>query len=826
MLLKSSKHMETNTSDLTQLRQLSEETNFNALLNSYCREFGNWSRYAGSPKYDESLSNYLMGTTDRLHIRFDFTAIGYEVYAPLKFYADSGRHVFNFPVIERDVATDTIQTVNVYRFMELAVKFSKQEFPGADASLAIQRLTNSIENIEQFLSFFGQNGKPVNFAKMSFIEAEQSLLLGHNAHPFPKGRSGFNKDELFKYSPETQGRFQLGYFLISANNVTEQNAEAFDITDIFRTELTDIADPEISILLNKYPDYKVVPMHPWEADHLLTLPIVKAMQDENLLFYLGQSAKFYTATSSVRTVYNATSDWMLKFSLHVKITNSQRVNLVRELHRGYDISKLLKTEYGKAAKAEYPEIEFITDPAFITVNYKGETIDGFNISIRHNPFKGEGAEKNVTLLAALCQDGLPGQKPRIINVIKEASLYKNKPIASTAINWFKQYLHLCVAPVVGLYNHFGMAFEFHQQNVMVELGKDFYPAKLYFRDNQGFFFSGAKAGELQKAYPEIGTESGSIVPNEYILPKLTYYLLINNILGVVNTLASNSLADEKTLTDLVYLEFKQFENSDTTGLINYIINRRSWEVKGNLLTNLCNIDEASAPIDNPAIYREFPNPLAKYFFSENLIKPQTRDVLYSRFFPKENVTINIRPFDIDRDLEMVHDWFNQEHAKPIWKMDGPIKNLELFYRTLLPNDSSHSFIGEINGVPTFTIEPYWPMRDGVGACYEALMTDYGAHLLIAPTDKDKKFSFETGQALMDFIFEQKEVGKCIGEAAVESRAMHIFVTRLGFKLEKVIQMPYKMANLTYCYRDWYWEKFPEAKVYAVAKSAQFETEEA
>ncbi|MNR36781.1 hypothetical protein D3C85_1547480 [compost metagenome] len=56
--------------------------------------------------------------------------------------------------------------------------------------------------------------------------------------------------------------------------------------------------------------------------------------------------------------------------------------------------------------------------------------------------------------------------------------------------------------------------------------------------------------------------------------------------------------------------------------------------------------------------------------------------------------------------------------------------------------------------------------------------------------------------------------------------MHIFVTRLGFKLEKVIQMPYKMANLTFCYRDWYWEKFPEAKAYAQAKLSPFETEEA
>jgi siderophore synthetase component len=814
------------TYNTTQLQQISEETNFNALLNAYCREFTNWSRYIGVPKYDEPLANYLSTTDHRLHIRFDFTVIGFEVYAPLKFYADSGRHLFHFPIVQRNLVNDEITTITPLRFIQLAMEFGQAEFPEMNVELVKQRLNNSIENIEKYLNFFVQNGKPVNFAKMNFIQAEQSLFLGHNAHPLPKGRAGFSTDEeLFKYSPETQGKFQLSYFLIHAANVNEQNAEGFDITDLFRIELLETATPNVIKLLDQYPNYKVVPMHPWEAAYLLKDPKVIALQSENLLFSLGDFGPLYTPTSSVRTVYNAESDWMFKFSLHVKITNSERVNLVRELHRGYDSSRILKTDLGRAARKEYPEIDFITDPAFIMVSHNGEVIDGLNISIRHNPFKGDGTEKNVTLLAALCQDGLLGQKPRIVHVIEEASINKNKSVEQTAINWFKQYLHICVGPLVGLLNKYGMAFEFHQQNVILELDSDFFPAKFYFRDNQGFFFREGMADKLNEAYPGLAEKSGSMVLEAYINPKYTYYLLINNLLGVVNALASNNLADEKALLDLLYLEFKQFENADETGFVDYVINSRSWEVKGNLLTNLYNIDEASAPIDNPAIYRQFPNPLHKYFFVENLIKPSTKDILYSRYHPKENITITLRAFDIDRDLEMVHNWFNQEHAKPIWKMDGPIKELELFYRTLIPSDASHSFIGEINGKPTFTLEPYWPMRDGVGACYEALPTDYGSHLLIAPTDKDKKFSFPTGQALLDFVLENPIVGKCIGEAAVESRAMHMFGTRLGFRYQRVIEMPHKMATLTFCYRDWYWEKYPEAKEYALAKQQELETEE-
>lgn len=806
--------METNTYSLTKLQQISEEINFNALLNSYCREFTNWSRYIGKPKYDEPLAAYLGRTEHDLHIRFDFSAQGFEVFAPLKHYAESGRHLFDFPVAERNLQTDEIRPVDPMRFMELVIMYAHDEFPEIHQDLVRERLLNSIDNINLYLDYINRTGKNVNAVRMNFIETEQSLVLGHHAHPLPKGRMGFkNEAELMLYSPETAGQFQLAYFLIAPGNVNEQNAESFPVTDVFREELTQYvsADQPLLDLLSRHAGYKVVPMHPWEAKYLLRLPEVGEMEEEGLLYSLGSWGPMYTATSSVRTVYNRESDWMFKFSLHVKITNSERVNLLRELHRGYDVSRLLKTELGVSLKKEYPEIELITDPAFITVSHQGRLIDGFNTSIRHNVFKGEAADKNVTLLAALCQDGVLGQEPRIVNVIRAAAEQKNKPLEQVALNWFKQYLHICVGPIIGIFNKYGMAFEFHQQNVLVELDSQNFPAKLYFRDNQGFFFREGKSEELLSYLPDLADQSGAIVPDDYILPKYTYYLLINNLMGIVNALGCNGLAEERELIDLVYLEFKQHEDNDTTGLVDYVINSRSWQVKGNLLTNLYNIDEASAPIDNPAIYRDYPNPLSRYFFCDNLIKPQTKEILYSRYFPKEEITITLRSFDIDRDLEMVHDWFNQEHAKPIWKMDGPIRELELFYRTLIPSDHSHSFIGEVNGEPTFTMEPYWPMRESVGAYYDALPTDYGSHLLIAPTDKDKKFSFPCGQVLMDWVFLQPVVGKCIGEAAVESRAMHIFTTRLGFKYQQVLKMPHKDANLTFCYRDWYWEKFPESK---------------
>jgi len=34
---------------------------------------------------------------------------------------------------------------------------------------------------------------------------------------------------------------------------------------------------------------------------------------------------------------------------------------------------------------------------------------------------------------------------------------------------------------------------------------------------------------------------------------------------------------------------------------------------------------------------------------------------------------------------------------------------------------------------------------------------------------------------------------------------------VGFRVEKVIALPHKKANLNYCYREWYWAKFPESR---------------
>ncbi|WP_417940626.1 GNAT family N-acetyltransferase [Flavobacterium sp. RS13.1] len=799
------------TNNSTNFQQQAEQVNFKSLLNCYCREFRNWSRYEGIPKYDLVLADYMQTIHHTSFLRFDFTDIGQEVFAPLTYFSESGVHSFSFPVVARNTDSDEIKEISPLDFVEFVAAFAKKDYPELDSLPTQKRMQNSIDNLAFYLAQYKENNLVVNKAEQSFIESEQSLILGHSVHPLPKSREGFTHDELKKYSPETAGQFPLHFFLIHPDNVLEKSAETYLMTDYLRNEISKYADNNTKELLASYPEWKAVPTHPWEAEYLLNQAEVKEMRSKKLLFSLGQFGPSYTATSSVRTVYNAESEWMYKFSLHVKITNSYRVNYLHELNRGYDAGKLMKTEWGKGIQKEYPEVQLICDPAFIAVVYEDKVIDGFSTSVRQNPFHGANARKNVSMVASLCQDGVLDESARILNIINQSAKRLDKEVTETAIDWFKQYLKVTLHPLVGIFNKYGFGAEFHQQNILIEFDDHLFPSKMYFRDNQGYFFREGIVEELQKIIPDFGSESRSFIAESRIIKLWGYYFLVNHLFGIVNVLGKNKLANESLLLNMIYEALEAEKATDTTGLASHFLNSTQLYAKCNLLTSLNNMDEASAPRTNPAVYLNYPNPLNKYFFSKKLINPKGTDLVFSRYFEKENVTITLRPVDPDRDLEMLHEWFHREHALKIWQMNWPIKELELFYRTLLPGDISHSYIGEVNGEPTFNIEVYWANRDIVGGYYDSLPSDYGTHLFIAPTDSKLKFTSAVTQSMMDFVFAEAKVGKMVGEGAVNSIASMLNKAHVGFKIEKVIEMPHKKANLNYCYREWYWQKFPAAK---------------
>lgn len=817
--------MEKKPLNKSSFRATAEQLNFAVLINNCCVELNNSCYYEGVPKYDETLADWFNSTGYTLHLKFDFPDSHAEVYVPLRYASVSKKHLYHFPVAERNTSTDVITVIGPERFLELAAAHARISGASADAANIIHRLLNSIHNMSLFLEHFQVTGKAVNKPVMTFLEAEQLLPSGHTTHALSKGREGFSEEDLLLYSPETGGRFQLHYFLVQPELVIEKNASGTLPSEILRNHLQGYTKEEVpvSILLNSYPDFKVVVVHPREAEYLLNDSVVKKLHAAGLLYNLGQWGPLFSATASVRTVYHEDSDWMFKFSLHVKITSAVRLNHIHELYRGYEVSRLLATPEGRRLQQENPSAGLLCDPAFIAVSYNGQLIDGFSTSLRENPFKLSAAQKNVGLLASFCQEALPGQTARITEVIEGAAVSTGMSVAAAAEAWYTRYLQLLLEPVIRLFNTGGIACELHQQNTLLELDAQLFPVKVWFRDNQSFLFRQSFREKLSAIVPGIGEQGKGFIPDERLFELLSHYLVISNLVGLANAIAANGLANERKLLDILYGEMEKLLPADPSGFLEYILQRRYLIEKANLLTALCNIDGGARPA--AVMQVNYPNVLHTHFFSKQLIYPEGKDVFYSRYFPKEDVVISLRPVDLDRDLEMLHEWFNREHAIKIWQMNWPLRQLETYYRTLLPGEMMYSYIGEANGEPTFNIEVYWAIRDLVGDYYDVLPTDYGTHQFIAPTDPKKKFASPSTQCMVDYVFAQPEVGKMVGEGAVDSLASMMNKAHVGFKIEKVIEMPHKKANLNFCYREWYWAKFPQNKDITITPVAEVPVKE-
>ncbi|MBD8688615.1 IucA/IucC family protein [Rhizobium sp. CFBP 13717] len=435
-----------------------------------------------------------------------------------------------------------------------------------------------------------------------FIAAEQSLVYGHWLHPTPKSRQGMTFWQQKTYAPEFNGRFQLHYFaakrhLIAQASATSQSADAI---------VAELAGPGARDLTID-DDEMLLPMHPLQAQALMLDPDIETLMRDGSLRALGPAGADFTATSSVRTVWSDEAEWMLKFSLPVRITNSVRINGRDELDAGVAMARLID---GLDLSANMPSFRIIKDPAFITLDIPGRKESGFETIFRENPFRAEGAAGIVTL-AALTAEALPGRLSRMERLIRRVHATEAGSIASTALNWFRTYVDRAVLPVIDIYERYGIALEAHQQNSLLDIGSG-YPRMGYYRDNQGFYLSEKHRAAIADIVPETETINSLYFPETDIRDRFAYYLIVNQVFSVISRLAHDGLAEETTLLGLLRERLGSHALS-ISGLgrdfIRHIIDNGDIGTKANLATRLADMDELSSTVDH-GLYRKMPNPLS------------------------------------------------------------------------------------------------------------------------------------------------------------------------------------------------------------------------
>ncbi|WRZ54567.1 iron transporter [Streptomyces sp. NBC_01314] len=513
----------------------------------------------------------------------------------------------------------------------------------------VRRVADSARRVTMFIA--ERRAEPADHPDR-FLAAEQALVLGHPLHPTPKSREGLSNAEARLYSPELRGSFPLHWLAIAPSVLSTDSAWTERGRVIPAERLTArLAGPGLSL-----PEgYAALPVHPWQLREIRYRPAVAALLAAGLLQDLGPHGDPWHPTSSVRTVHRTGAPAMLKLSLGLRITNSRRENLRKELHRGVEVHRLLRTGLAAQWQATHPGFDIVRDPAWLAVTAPDDNpMPGLDVLVRHNPF---GPADDASCLAGLVsprpygrverradhvadhpgqrQDRPDGQEPecpgsplqqgcgippderftlrsRLADVVTRLAGRTGRPRGTVAAEWFLRYLEQVVRPVLWLDSEAGIALEAHQQNTLVLLDPHGWPIGGRYRDNQGYYFRESRRADLEARLPGIGERSDTFVSDEVTDERFAYYLGINNVLGLIGAFGSQRLGDER----LLLAAFRRFLTNVATGpaslnttLPTRLLDSPLLRCKANLLTRLQGLDELVGPVDTQSVYVTIANPL-------------------------------------------------------------------------------------------------------------------------------------------------------------------------------------------------------------------------
>ncbi|MFD6114280.1 IucA/IucC family protein [Streptomyces yangpuensis] len=535
-------------------------------------------------------------------LRIPLPASGTAVLVGVRHWSHAGWHRFGPARLE-----GTAPTAPCLDAVTLAALIAREGAgDGRGSADLVARVADSVRRTTEFIA--DRRERPTAPAPASadrFLTAEQSLLLGHPLQPDPKSRDGLSETEARRYSPELHGSFPLHWFAVAPSALATESAWTERGRPVSAPQLLGRLAPGLPLPDGTAP----LPLHPWQARDLLQRPSVTALRDAGLLHDLGPHGEAWYPTSSVRTVHRPGVPAMLKLSLGLRITNSRRENLRKELHRGVEVHRLLRTGLAEQWQAAHPGFDIVRDPAWVAVDAPdGTPVPGLDALLRHNPFRsGDDAVCIAALTSPRPWPGRTTMSSRLAEIVTGLASATGHTTSAVAAEWFLRYLDHVVLPVLAFDALAGIALEAHQQNTLVLLDPAGWPAGGRYRDNQGYYFRASRRTELEQRLPGIGSRSDTFVSDSVTDERFAYYLGINNVLGLIGAFGSQRLADERVLL----AAFRRFlaKAAGLGPLPTRLLDSPTLRCKANLLTRLGGLDELVGPVDTQSVYVTITNPL-------------------------------------------------------------------------------------------------------------------------------------------------------------------------------------------------------------------------
>ncbi len=580
-MLTQSKEASAAAEERSKSRIWAEQATLRALVNSYLRETQQFDPRADAVTQD---------------MRVILPRTGRQVRGTLLHFSATGQHVYGreWYEAEEEGAGRLLEMDEIIQWLldELGYHANPEQREAEQQKMK-QRIRNSLHKMTLFigkhlkLASESRTESSSKEARLTYVRSEQSLLIGHPFHPFPKSTEGFADDELPLYSPEMSAVFQLYYFAVHKDNVQEEW-----IGEEYRR---DAIDPSVRLHAQhqwgeELKHYCMLPMHPWQAKHVLRQPYIQSLIRQRQLIPMGALGPAFYPTSSIRTVWNVETGNGYKLPLHVRITNLVRDNTQEQARRTLDAAKVIhdlsaewsshiqseafkvltetgysrvcfkpnnETEWAGSSDAKYDAGQesgpVALEEGAAAVHELGQLSDQFTVLYRPMDLNAESTYVMASLL-----EPLPGeQEPRLIGVIRDHSS-SNAGEQPNLSAWLERYLHISMVPMLRLLAVKGIAFEAHVQNSLLSL-QDGWPECYYVRDLEGVSIVREQAEEAGWVGSLISEDSPVLYGAEEPWLRTRYYFFVNHLGALIHALAVHQQHSEQEYWGVVRKVLEQLQ---------------------------------------------------------------------------------------------------------------------------------------------------------------------------------------------------------------------------------------------------------------------------
>ncbi len=312
---------------------------------------------------------------------------------------------------------------------------------------------------------------------------EQWGTIGHPWHPAFKSKIGLSTSEVMELSPEFHPELAISVLAVRKEcmRVTSGN-QALDYMDWFATHYPDTASAWQAALTRRQMQAEAwvpVPMHPYQLKCVLPQRFAAELAAGQIVI-LDEVTLNCSPSMSFRTVeaIGYAQAPHLKLPVGLQMTSAQRTVSPKSAVMGPRISQLisliLQHEAGFQNQLDIlPEL-----PGLHWIDADDDRARHLAVLFRANPLSKRSADLFPIPVGSLFADSPFHGKALATELI--ALAYGDH--AEGALSFFDQYCKVVLGASLSAYLLYGIAFEAHQQNSLIQVDQDYRPAQLLVRD--------------------------------------------------------------------------------------------------------------------------------------------------------------------------------------------------------------------------------------------------------------------------------------------------------------------------------------------------------